>query len=283
MHYLLLKGSKHDLREYYASIVAEPREDDDFSGVFTDFCIHFSNELIALVSSRLVQTNEVNRSAILAPAIAVVYDMGNRRPMALVEIGASAGLNLLWDRYRICYSDGSVLGDPQSSVHIECENRGSSFFTGNDVRPIIADRVGIDLNPIDLHDLDEQLWLRALVWPDHRRRAECLEAAIASASRSAPRVVRGDVLTVLPDVLALVPHRSTLCVYHSSVLYQLTPDDKDRFVSLMANASIERPVWQVSAESEEGLRLISYCDGEMVDDRFLGDFDTHGRWLCWEQ
>jgi hypothetical protein len=279
VHYLLLKGSNHELCEYYPSITAQPRTDDALFRAFSDFCSHSREELIALVTSRLVQTNEVNRCAILAPAFSVVYESGNRQPAALVEIGASAGLNLLWDSYRISYSDGSILGDPESNVHLQCENQGAPLPTS---RPRIADRVGIDLNPIDLHDSDERLWLRALVWPDHRQRADCLDAAVALALRSAPKLVCGDALTVLPGILANVPRQWTLCVYHSSVLYQFSSDEGDQLASLLANTSIERPVWQVSAESEEGLKLFSYREGRMVDERFAAAFDAHGRWLCWE-
>jgi hypothetical protein len=100
VHYLLLKGSNHELCEYYSSITARPRTDDDLFRVFSDFCAGSREELTALVRSRLVQTNEVTRCAILAPAFSVVYEFGGHRPTALVEVGASAGLNLLWDRYR---------------------------------------------------------------------------------------------------------------------------------------------------------------------------------------
>ena len=281
VHYLLLSGANHELSEFYPSITEPPRADDNLFRTFSDFCSRSQEDLILLVSSRLVQTNEVNRCAILAPAFSIVYELGNHQPLALVEIGASAGLNLLWDRYRISYSDGSVLGDAQSKVHIECDNHGVALPTGGRSRPTIADRVGVDLSPIDLCNLDERLWLRALVWPDHRERAERLDAAISLALNSPPALVRGDALVVLPSILGNVPNDWTLCVYHSSVLYQFSPVERDRFASLLTNISMGRPVWQVSAESEEGLRLLSYSDGT-VSEQFLGAFDAHGRWLSWE-
>ncbi len=282
VHYLLLKGKEHELREFYSTTTgAQPRDDDALFDVFSNFCSLYRDELIGLVSTRLVQTNEVNRCAILAPAFSVVYEAGHRRPLSLVEIGSSAGLNLLWDRYRISYSDGSFLGDPTSTVQIECENRGASLSMDGCPGPVIADRVGIDLHPIDLHDLSERLWLRALVWPDQRRRAFRLDAAIALALQDLPVVIRGDVLTVLPDILRGIPDPSTLCVYHSSVLYQFSPEEREQLASILARASMDRPVMQVSAESEEGLRLLVYRNGTRVEERSLGSFDTHGRWLCW--
>lgn len=283
VHYLLLKGSTHELREYFPSTAEQPRQDAELSDTFSDFCARFSEKLTAIVKTRLVQTNEVNRSAILVPAISLVYELGTRRPLALIEVGTSAGLNLLWDRYRIGYSDGTVLGDRESAVRIACENRGSPLSAGTGPQPNVADRIGIDLNPIELRDSDERLWLRALVWPDHRQRAARLEAAIALALRCECKFVRGDALSVLPNVLANVPPQWTPCVYHSSVLYQFTSEERERFTTLLADASKEQPIWQVSAENEEGLRLFAYRAGGIADEQFLGAFDAHGRWLCWRR
>ena len=282
IHYLLLRGVDHQLGEYYPSTSAEPHVDGNLFRVFFDFCVQSRESLADLVSTRLVQTNEVARSAILALGVAVVHELANREPLMLVEIGTSAGLNLLWDRYRICYSDGTVLGDPDSKVHIQCENRGGPLPTESGTSPTIVDRVGIDLNPIDLHDPDERLWLRALVWPDHRQRAERLHSAVALALQIAPRLIQGDALTVMPGVLASTRKDWTPCVFHSSVLYQFTDDQREQFSSLLAEASTQRPIWQVSAEDEEGLKVILYRHGRKSEERLLAAFDAHGRWLRWE-
>ncbi len=282
IHYLLLQGADHELRDYYPSINPQPRTSDALFPAFSDFCVRSRDELIPLLTSRLTQTNEVNRSAVLAPAFSVVAQLGNRRPLSLVEVGTSAGLNLFWDRYRIAYSDGVVLGDPQSSVHLTCEIRGAPLPVDNDSTPNIGDRIGIDLNPIDINDAESRLWLRALVWPDHPERARRLDAAIKLVSPRRPKLLRGDSLKLLPAVLRQLPRESTPCVYHSSVLYQFTPDAKAQFTSLLGDASADRPVWHVSAENEEGLKLFTYRHGQLADEQLLADFDAHGRWLCWK-
>ena len=282
VHYLLLKGNNHELRDYYPSLTDPPRADDRLFPVFADFCAASRDQIIPLVASRIVQTNEVNRSAVLAPAFSVVHELGNRRPLALVEVGTSAGLNLFWDRYRIAYSDGVVLGDPNSDVQVVCELRSAPLPVSSHSPPAIADRIGIDLNPVDLHDPDQRLWLRALVWPDHHQRARRLDAAIALASQRTPQLLRGDALRLLPGVLASVPREHTLCVFHSAVLYQFTPDARMQFTALLAEASAARPIWQVSAENEAGLNLYAYRDGKLADERLLAEFDAHGRWLRWK-
>lgn len=282
VHYLLLDGADHKLREYYPSIVASPREDEHLFQAFADFCDARREEILALINSRLVQTNEVNRSTILVPAFGVVGELTQWGPLALVEVGASAGLNLCWDRYRIEYSDGTVLGDEQSTVCLRCENRGAPFGPAMDQSIPIATRTGIDLHPIDLTNAAERLWLRALVWPDHRERATRLEAAIALVLDQPPQLTCGNVFDVLPHVLATSLPEATLCVYHSAVLYQFSPDDRERFSNMLADLSKERPLWHISAENEQGLRLFGYQDGRQANAWILGEFDAHGRWIDWQ-
>lgn len=282
VHCLLLRGAEHGLREYYPSVTEQPRDDPGLFEAFSDFCLSFRREIIAVLSERLVQTNEVNRSAVLAPAFSVVHREAAGRPLALVEIGAGAGLNLLWDRYRIGYSDGVACGERDSRVRMKCELKGLALPAELSDTPAIGYRVGVDLNPIDLSDANERNWLRALVWPDHRERARRLDAAVAVALEAGPPpVLRGDALNVMPAALAAVPQELAACVFNSSVLYLFSPDERRRLEELLGVASARRTVWHVSAESEEGLWLFRYGDGSLEDKRRLAEFDAHGRWLRW--
>jgi hypothetical protein len=286
VHYFLLKhadqGADHPLRDYYPSLAANPRPGDALFVAFSDFCLRHRDEIISLVVARLTQTNEVNRSAFLAPAFHVVASLTGGQPLALVEVGTSAGLNLYWDEYRIAYSDGTLLGDPASSVLVESELRGNPLPAAIAAPLKIAHRIGIDHNPIDLHDPDAQLWLRALVWPDHRLRAARLDTAIALAAHRKSQLLRGDALELLPATLAQLPPDCAACVFHSTVLYQFTPEARDRFFSLLAAASAHRPLWHVFAEDESGLKLFLYRAGRLAGEQFLAHFDAHGRWLDWQ-
>lgn len=286
VHYLLLAGARHPLRDFYASLTPHPASNHTLCETFHNFCIASRDTLLPLITTHRTQTNEVNRSAVLAPAFCVVAALAGGKPLALVEVGASAGLNLSWDSYRIAYSDGTILGDPNSRVHVACELRGAPLPAAIESPPTIADRIGIDLNPIDLHDPVERLWLRALVWPDHLERARLLDAAIelAVAADRPPNFLRGDALDLLPDVLPNLPPDAAPCVFHSAVLYQFTPESRERFFALLAAASVElgRPIWHVFAEDDEGLKLFFYRDGRLADEQLLADFDAHGRWLDWK-
>lgn len=281
VQYLISDWPDHDLGHLYRAAGENHRQIDDAPTVFTEFCIQHQRRLSEIVAKRLVQTNEVGRSAVLGPAFLQAYETGGRKPLAIVEIGSSAGLNLLWDQYRIEYSCGASLGPKQSTVVIKCENRGIPLQLGGTPTPPVTARVGIDRHPIDLGSDDERRWLRSLVWPDHPHRARRLEAAMQLGTTMVPPLIAGDALTELPRQLTKVPSDSTLCVFHSAVLYQFSAEEKTHFAGLLCAGSLTRDVLHVSAENEEGLKLFRYHRGQIVEEFDLADFDSHGRWIQW--
>jgi len=86
------------------------------------------------------------------------------------------------------------------------------------ILPKIISRVGIDLNPIDVHDEAATRWLRALIWPEHSDRRQLLDAALTVASQHSVRLIAGDAAAVLPDLLPFIPSEAVLCLYHSYTL-----------------------------------------------------------------
>jgi hypothetical protein len=184
----------------------------------------------ATVLARATQTNEVGRCATLLPALALVPGR-----LALIEVGASAGLCLLPDRYSYRFSDGTSL-DPvsgRSPVVVECEVHGDPPLP---VRlPEVSWRVGVDLNPLDVRDDDQMRWLRTLVWPEHDDRRSRLAAAVEVARAEPPRLVRGDLLEELPGLVAAAPEGTTPVVFHSAVLAYPSEDDRRRFVDLVTS------------------------------------------------
>jgi hypothetical protein len=280
VHHLLLRGVKHPLARFYPSLNGGRDVGEDAFDAFRDFCLDNRAALVELIHSRRVQTNEVGRSSTLQPAFAVVAARAGL-PLALVEVGASAGLNLVGDRYRYSY-DEVESGAPDSQVLIECRLRG-------DLRPPASTapvgwRVGIDRSPIDLNDADQVLWLRALVWPDQPWRAELLLAAIELARRDPPRLLRGDALDLLPAVLAEAPAETALCVFSSFTVYQFRPEDRERLAELIADAARRRPVYRVGLEWYPGekpyLELEEHRDGRRRHTRLAAAHD-HGQWLEW--
>jgi prepilin-type processing-associated H-X9-DG protein len=235
------------------------------------------DELSDLLGSRRTQTNEPGRCAALLPVFGQLP-----QPLALLEVGAAAGLCLLIDRYGYDYG-GRRLGDAR--VVFECAPHGPVPVP--EELPDVVWRAGIDLEPIDLDDADAVRWLETLVWPEEQDRLDRLRAAIEIAREQRPRVIRGNLLEGLHDLAAEAPHDATLVIFHTAVLAYLTAAERERFVEqvrtiraewisnegdalvpglpLPSIAPVDRSHFVIAAG---GRRTIAFCDG-------------HGSWLQW--
>src|SRR5699024_10128802 len=121
--HLLLQGYNHDLKYYYSSITSPPKDKRDSFPLFKDFCLQYKNGIIDILKSKLVQTNEVKRCAYLYPIFSYAYSKV-KKPLAMIELGTSAGLQLMWDQYSYSYGDDKLYGDVDSKVHITSEVKG---------------------------------------------------------------------------------------------------------------------------------------------------------------
>ena len=234
------------------------------------------DELAGVMLTRRTQTNEPARCGTLLPALALLPE-----PLALIEVGASAGLTLLADRYSYDYGGHQVNGtDPRAPV-LTCEPRGPVPLPGR--VPEVAWRAGLDLNPLDVGSADDVHWLQCLLWPGETGRQERLAAAIETARRDPPRVYRGDLLTDLPGVAAEAPPGATLVVYHSAVLAYVTPRQRAKFADLVRALGA---VW-LSNEAPEVLpgTAADHEEGHFVlaenGTRPIAHTDPHGTWLRW--
>lgn len=234
----------------------------------------------ATIHSRRTQTNEPGRCAVLLPALSLLPG-----PLALLEVGASAGLCLYPDRYRYTYGSHK-LGDPASPVQLSCEVIGSAPLPTR--VPNVVWRGGIDLNPLDPGDPEDLRWLESLVWPGQTERLARLRAVAAIAASDPPHLVAGDLNTELPGLVARVPPEATLVVFHSAVLTYLPTADRSRFVhqiralptrwlstegpAVLANDGITPPSWP----APEGAHFLLALDG--VPLAWAG---AHGQTLHW--
>ena len=285
VHFLLLRGVAHALSSFYASLTPDPSPAGDAYPHFGGFCMDHESDLRGLLSTRLVQTNEVARCSYLRPAFAFIANERQGLPLSLVDVGASAGLNLLWDRYAYDYKGHGLAGDRRSPVGVAVEVCGDNCPPIPHDSPSVAFRTGIDLNPVDVTDPDSALWLRALVWPGHECRADQLQAAMALALRDPPALVAGNVLNVLPAILANVPARTTPCIFHNHTLSQFSQEDRCLFTALVDECSKDREVYLLSAEGQRGqsfvnLELARIRNGDRSV-RGLAKVDPHGKWLEW--
>ncbi|WP_052372724.1 DUF2332 domain-containing protein [Amycolatopsis taiwanensis] len=167
-------------------------------------------EIRDVMRRRSTQTNEPARCAAFLPVLAALP-----QPVALIEVGASAGLCLLPEKYGYDYGSHVIPGNPtfscQANAATPCPDR----------LPEVVWRAGLDLNPLDVSDPDDCAWLEALIWPGEGDRRPRLRAALEIARADPPRVVQGDLRTDLPALAAQAPPEATLVVYHTAVLMYL--------------------------------------------------------------
>jgi hypothetical protein len=233
------------------------------------------------LAARRTQTNETARCATLLPALSLLP-----QPIALIEVGASAGLTLLYDAWRYRYvGDGRDvwLGPADSPVTLTCTVAGPVPLPA--AVPTIVWRAGLDLNPLDPADPATVRWLGCLVWPEHTDRAGRLSAALAVASARAPSVRRGDAVDDLAALVAQAPEGATVVVQHSATLSYLSEARREEFVATIAGLGVHR----LGAEGGQALPHLRFpaghgWDGHFVislDDQALAYADPHGRSLEW--
>jgi hypothetical protein len=284
VHFLLLRGAEHSLAAFYPDINSAPITDADPYPAFRSFCNEHAEEIKHLLQTRRVQTNEVRRCAVLLPAFGIVAQRARSRPLTLVEIGASAGFNLLWDSYGYDYGTGRKYGNADSQIQLSCTLRGEKRPPIPECFPRIASRLGIDLQPVDVYDQDAVDWLRALIWPEHTARVELLHHAVEAVRRNPPVIHRGDALELLPEIVETVPEESILCLFHTFVINQFTREARERFAALMDMYGTRRDLYCISiaAISTEGpqLRLLAYENGVKTE-CLLANCSGHAQWLEW--
>ncbi|MBL0747550.1 DUF2332 domain-containing protein [Nocardioides baculatus] len=237
-------------------------------------------EVRATVLSRATQTNEAGRLATLTPVLALVGG-----PLALIEVGASAGLCLHPDRYDYAWPP---LGELRGSGGPTLTATATGSLPVPVRHPEVAWRGGVDLNPLDVADADAMAWLENLVWPEQDERRERLRAAVEVARREPPLLRRGDLFDHLPALLEQAAPHGTPVVFHSAVIAYLEEPDRRRFHDLMSGLVAEGRCRWISNEGRRVLPDVT-GDAEVPSGRFVTALDGvpvawshgHGHALDW--
>lgn len=210
------------------------------------------DHVLGVLHERFIQTNECGRAAPLALGIAAVTAAVGQ-PDALIDAGASAGLNLLYDRYRLEVGDHGVWGDPGSPVVSSCAVQGRSPLS---LRPVdVPVRIGLDRAPADISDPSAARWLLACTWPDTGR-LERTRAAIELAALSPPDVRTGDLVTGIGPLLDELDGDGPVCVVTSWALAYLAGRERKAFVEALARAGAQRTTAWLSLEGPGVVRGI---------------------------
>jgi hypothetical protein len=281
VHYLLLRDPGHELAAWYPSL-GEGAATGDPGPAFTDFCLGRREEIARLMRHRLVQSNVVKRSAALRVGMAAVAAM-TTEPVTLIEVGCSAGVHLRFDDYRYELA-GRTWGRASSRVVVSTAWREGEAPADLDRLPVIADRLGIDLDPIDATDPGDRLWLRALIWPENTAQAALQDEALRVVADDPPRTFAGDVVDVLPEVVARVPRGTPVIVFHSATRLHVPVDRRKAFDAAIAGVAAGHELFHLSYELSyeapedfEGFALeLRRGDGRT---HRLAVGDGHGEWM----
>ncbi|MEO9819747.1 MAG: DUF2332 family protein [Paracoccaceae bacterium] len=228
------------------------------------------------------QTNEVRRSATLIAMAHVAHDYFDR-PIVLSELGASGGLNLVWDQFNLDI-DGTSLGPTDAVLTLRPDWDGPLPPLA---RPVIAMRAGVDLNPLDPSNVDDLLRLTAYLWADQPERLENTRLAARALDVS---VDRGDAIDWLDTRLRQVPQGHLHVIQHTVAWQYFPADAQKRGQELIeaagAKATADSPLAWMQMETDGdttgavGAALtLRLWPGDIT--LHLGRADFHGRWVRW--
>ncbi len=278
LHSLVLQGRDTDLANVYP-----PN-----SGGNVEECVAAAlkrhDEWICAWLDSPPQTNETGRSAVLLPGFLEIARR-TQLPLALNEIGSSAGLNLFFDRFRYRYGDKDW-GDPAFPVTLSPQMRGAVPDLSGELT--IASRAGSDIAPLDARNDNDRLRLRSYIWADQSERLARLDAALAVAQRGGFTLEKADAADFVSQRLAPRAQGQCFVLFHT-VVWQYLPDAtrqaiEDAMQREGARATPDAPLAWLRMETLTNtdpcpvLQLTLWPDGET---RTLALADFHGRWVEW--
>ncbi len=248
--YLVLELEPSPLRHYFPQIgEPQPPLDSRFAPEYRAFCTDHRDRLQELCAQHRYQMNEVARCADVLPALAPA--IGDGREIILVDMGTGAGLGLQLDRYRYRFHgpEGRVdtVGDPDATVVIETEMRGAVNVPVPATVPHIVDRIGVDIEPLDLRDQTVRTWLAACIPQEIEaltRFHRAVEVSLAHPARS----IRGDASAVLPEIMAAIADGVLVCLIDTYVHVFFAPDELLRFRSMVDRFGTQRDLDWISID-----------------------------------
>jgi hypothetical protein len=279
LHALVLTGADPALAAAYAA--AADLSDDHLWPVVAQAMDSHAGHLLHWLDSP-PQTNEVRRSAVLIAAghwLAARFGL----PLVLSELGASAGLNLLWDRWRLD-GVGQGLGPADAPVILSPDWRGSAPVV---CAPQVIDRAGVDLSP--LHPVRDRLRLMSYIWADQPDRLARTRAALDVAAADPPPLTQADAVDWLEQRLAQPQPGALHLVFHTVAWQYFPAATQARGEAVLAaagaRATAQAPLARLAMEADSSglpgaaLTLDLWPDGRRIA---LGRVDFHGRWVEWQ-
>src|SRR4051794_39683127 len=280
-HLLVLRDPSLPFARFFASVRGEESEPPAAAGAeFAAFCAEHREALLAILRTRLVQTSAPGRAVSVRLGL---HEVARRvdGPVTFLEVGPGAGVQLRFDRWAV-ETAGRRFGPRDAPVVLRPEWRGERPLPDLDALPPVRERLGVDLHRVDVTDPEERLWLKALVWPEHRDRLGELEAALDAVAADPPEILEGDAIELLPRLdRERLAHDVPVVVFHSMVRAHVPPERREAFDVAIAGLGDRRRLLHLSLEGARDLRghRLRLQDSEGPD----GDLalaEGHGRWIA---
>src|SRR5436309_5746673 len=234
IHRLVLEGRRPDLAAFYPSAGGD--SSGDGAGAALLAALDRERDALRPLLERPVQTNEVWRSAALLGGFCVIAAEA-RLPLRVLEVGASAGLNLRFDRYR-CSAGGIRWGDDRSAVRFDDLYRDGRT-PPHGIALDVTERRGCDARPLDPRSEEDRLTLLSFVWPDQGSRFELLRRALDQARTMPVQVDRADAAEWAGRMLANTEPGTATVLFHSIVMQYFDEATSDRFVTAIEEAGLQ--------------------------------------------
>lgn len=293
VHSLVLDETDSELASFYPNVAGPAVDPGDPAPAFARFCRRHHDQLVQRLATRRTQTNEVGRTALFLPCFGRLSE--ETGSLAHVDVGSSAGLNLLIAHYDFVYEPGGEIriGGP---VTLTCGTRGP--IPVPDRHPPVASAVGIDHSPIDVRDPEQSRWLEACVWPDQVARFARLTGAIALARDVGVDVVRGDAIADVARIVERVGGSGHPVITTSWVLNYLSARARRDFVAELDRIGDATDLSLVYAESPAlcpelpgipqavgpdqptAVVIVRWRNGRRVASH-VADAHPHGDWMHW--
>jgi len=277
LNWMARQGSDTNLTNQYPPHAPGPTT--ELSASIVEAIRRHDDKLTAFLDSA-PQTNEIGRSAVILTGALEITRQTNL-PLATYEIGASAGLNLIFDQYRYTLG-GSSWGIPDASVHLAPEWPGAELPTAN---LQIARRAGCDLNPINIENPDDRERMLAYIWPDQTHRLIRTEKAFALAASQPWRVEKADAAEWVEQHFQVPEPGIVKTLVHTVVWQYLPLEIRTRIEKQMTQccqlATGDAPIAWLRLEPDGhapgGAIILTVWPGG--ETRTVGRADFHGRWI----
>ncbi|GHP00877.1 hypothetical protein KSF_109240 [Reticulibacter mediterranei] len=292
---LTTSDTRHPLADWYQASTAgwspeSVTEERSLYRHFRAFCDQHWQQLIHLMRTREIQYSDPGRAALLLPALTVAASWIGE-PLSLIEAGAGAGFNLLFDRYAYLYVQRDQIwhySSVSTALDLSCTVTGRPLlFSPGGLLPSVQSRLGIDLAPLAFEDEQDRAWIMAFLPPDDPGLRLRVQTAIEVARADAIPMVAGDALALLPDLLGSERHGvSTL--FFSFVLWQWSPTQRAQLHALLTSYRrplavliLDRSPCKHSEVAPVQLTVTLYHHGKPQQTTHLATCHPNGSWMLW--